>query len=98
MIYKWTDPKQCRKMAFNGNHGVIAGKANNLIVVDVDNKNEGFEEFQLYIDAHGLPNTYTISTPRQGLHFYFNYINTDEHDFYLIDNHLPSKSGYRGKE
>ena len=97
MINGWTDPKQCRRTLFNGNYGVITGEANNILVVDLDNKNEGFEEFQKYIDAHGLPNTYTVSTSGGGLHLYFNSKNEDENDSYLIENHLPSASGYRGK-
>ena len=68
-IAGWTNPKRCKRSAFNGNYGVITGEANNLIVVDVDNKDDGFEEFQLYINEHGLPNTYTVKTPRNGLHF-----------------------------
>ena len=42
-IEAWTTPENCRRSAIHGNYGVLTGPANNLIVVDVDQKDNGIE-------------------------------------------------------
>ena len=37
-IEAWTTPENCRGSAIHDNYGVLTGSANNLIVVDVDQK------------------------------------------------------------
>jgi hypothetical protein len=59
---------QWRKEFPEANIGVACGPSG-LIVLDVDP--QGHEHF-LHLDLeHGIPNTYTVSTPRGGYHYYF---------------------------
>ena len=54
------------------NIGIPCGTVNNIFVLDIDIKDNGFEEFNKYISIHGEPNTFTIKTPSGGRHYYFN--------------------------
>ena len=45
---------------------------NNLLVVDLDVKDDGVKEFEAYLAEHGKPNTFIVSTPSGGYHYYFN--------------------------
>ena len=45
----WTDPKNQTVITPKGNHGVVCGPASNLIVLDVDVKDDGLAEMQDYI-------------------------------------------------
>ena len=45
----WTDPKNQTVITPKGNHGVVCGPASNLIVLDVDVKDDGLAEVQDYI-------------------------------------------------
>ena len=45
----WTDPKNQTAIKPKGNHGVVCGPASNLIVLDVDVKDDGLAEMQDYI-------------------------------------------------
>lgn len=59
---------QWRQEFPEANIGVACGPSG-LIVLDVDP--QGHEHF-LHLDLeHGIPNTYTVSTPRGGYHYYF---------------------------
>ena len=40
--------------------------------MDIDIKDNGFEEFSKYPATHGEPDTLTIKTPSGGRHYYFN--------------------------
>ena len=55
-----------------GNYGVVCGSAKNLIVLDVDVKDDGLAELQDYIKNHGNINTDTVRTPSGGYHYYVN--------------------------
>ena len=55
------------------NVGIPTGSDNNLFVVDVDKKDEGLEEWQQYVDKYGEPNTFKVSSPNGGYHYYFQY-------------------------
>ncbi len=73
---KWRDPVNQQKPAFNPsrfNTGVPTGTRNNLLVVDLDVKDDGVEEFKNYISEHGRPETLTVKTTTGGYHYYFNY-------------------------
>ena len=53
------------------NVAIRTGAVSGLVVLDVDGP-EGFASLKALEARHGaLPRTYTVSTPRGGLHFYF---------------------------
>ena len=55
-ICKWRDPANQKKTEINPNRfntGIPTGLRNNLLVVDLDVKDDGVEEFKKYIREHG---------------------------------------------
>ncbi len=69
----------------NYNIGILTGRINNIMVVDIDFKKpgelaqDGMELFtNEYINIVGMPNTRTIKTISGGFHFMFNYIHSDD--------------------
>ena len=98
-INKWSEPKNHFKEITDTSHniGILTGKINNLIVVDIDVKDDGIEEFEKYISEHGEPNTVIIKTPSGGYHYYFQHAHDDEESQFLIQNYLNNKSKFRGK-
>ena len=95
--YKWTDPQNQTTIKPKGNYGVVCGSANNLIVLDVDVKDDGVAELQDYIKNHGNINTYTVRTPSGGYHYYFNYKGANEIDNERIARWLRNSTKYRAK-
>ncbi len=83
--YKWgdhpiTSVSEANLRWSGGNRGagvgVITGKASNLLVLDIDNKNgvSGGESLKELEAEYGLlPDTFTVRTPTGGFHYYFNY-------------------------
>ena len=59
------------------NTGSPTGTRNNLLVFDLDVKDDGVEEFKKYIQAQGKPDTLHVTTPTGGEHYYFNYTHPD---------------------
>lgn len=57
----------------SGNYGVLAGKINNIIIVDIDIKDNGLQKWEELTNEHELPDTYTVKTGTGGFHYYFNY-------------------------
>jgi hypothetical protein len=57
----------------NKNYGIITGKLNNFLVLDIDQKDSGLEVWNKYIERNGEPKTVIISTPSGGLHYCFTY-------------------------
>ena len=56
------------------NIGIATGAASNLVVLDIDPKNDGDKTFKELIEQHGeLPNTPCVKTGSGGQHFYFKY-------------------------
>lgn len=55
------------------NIGVLTGKPSNIIVVDIDNKNDGLIEWEKLCKKYGKPNTFTIKSGSGGYHYYFKY-------------------------
>lgn len=94
-IKNWQDNKE--QTINYRNYGIITGERNNLIVLDIDFKDEGHEEFNKYILEFGEPETLKISTPNKGLHYYFNYTNEDEDTQKKIIKCITNSSKYRGK-
>ena len=79
------------------NVGLICGTLNNIIVLDVDKKDNGIEEMEIYYQKYGQIETLKQSSVNGGYHLFFKYISNDEDDQYLIDNFLLNKSKYRNK-
>ena len=52
------------------NVGLITGKINNIIVLDVDTKDNGIEEIQKYYDQYGEIHTLKQISPNGGYHFF----------------------------
>lgn len=55
------------------NYGILTGKINNIIVVDIDIKDNGLTKWNELINKHSEPDTFTIRTGSGGLHYYFKY-------------------------
>ena len=79
------------------NIGIPTGRVNNLLVVDIDIKDEGEIEFNKYLKMYGDIPTLKIQTPSGGYHYYFNYTTDNVNDQFLIDTSLLTKTKYRGK-
>jgi hypothetical protein len=82
---------------YTGHHGIITGKRNNLIVLVIDNKDEGIQEFEQYIEQFSEPDTFKVRTQGGGYHYYFNYKVTDPDANFLIENYITNSAKYRGK-
>ena len=67
----WANKYQTDKPC--GNYGVLTGKINNIIIVDIDKKDDGLTKWEELIEIHDEPDTYTIKTGSGGYHYYFNY-------------------------
>jgi len=75
----------------NANIGLPTGKINNLVVVDVDVKNDagGMDSLKQLQDECGEFDTRIVHTPSGGLHFYFKY----PQDVDTIKNRTNMKPG-----
>lgn len=80
----------------NNNVALLTGKDNNIIVIDLDVKDDGINEFEKYCKIKNIK-TVLAKTPSGGYHIYFQYKNSNKLDQFLIDNYLLNKSKYRGK-
>ena len=103
---KWKDNTNRSIKQLKGNYGILTGEINNIIILDIDNKdktdkrnniyfNNGIDEFNKYLSMNNEPNTIKIKTPSGGYHYYFNYQGLNTNDNYLIKNYLINKSGFR---
>lgn len=88
----------------NYNYGILCGKINNLVVVDLDLKKtkkdgkeipSGFDKMKQYIDNFGNFDTFTIKTPSGGVHYYFLYETKNEATNILI-NQIPNATEFYG--
>ena len=79
------------------NVGFPTGTINNIIILDIDAKDEGIEEFNKYIEQYGKINTFVVKTPNKGFHYYFLYENSNEATKHLIDECLTNSTKYRNK-
>ena len=76
----------------------LACEANNLLVLDIDGKNEGLEEWADYVAQNDEPLTVKQTTPNNGFHNIFNETNekyTEEEN--VLIKRLLNKAGYRNK-
>ncbi len=76
--------------------GIITGIKNNLLVLDVDVKDNGIEEINTFIAMYGTIDTFTVKTPTGGLHYYFKYKSTNNDTNYLIEEYITNRTKYRG--
>ena len=76
--------------------GIITGSKNNLLVLDVDIKDDGLNAITEYININGDIKTHTIKTPSGGRHYYFNYKSANDETNYLINSYVTNKAKYRG--
>ena len=77
------------------NIGVLCGSINDIIVLDVDEKDNGMKYFyEHYLSSNKL-HTLTVSTPNKGVHYYFTYNHSDKMANELI-HQLTNKSKYLG--
>ena len=94
---KWSNPKNQKKEINTNifNVGLITGPINDIIVVDVDAKNNGIEEMEKYYAEFGEPQTIKQTTPNGGYHLIFKYTTSNDDDQFLIDNYLKTKTSFR---
>ena len=76
--------------------GIITGERNNLLVLDVDIKDDGLQEINKFIQQYGDINTFTIKTPSGGMHYYFKLKSSNDATNYLIEHHITNRTKYRG--
>lgn len=88
----------------NYNYGILCGKVNNLIVIDLDLEKykkdnrfvpSGFEKMKEYIDEFGDFDTFTVKTPSGGIHYYFQYETKNKATNILI-NQIPNATEFYG--
>jgi len=79
------------------NAGILTGKINNIIVLDIDFKDEGTEEFEKYKKLYGNIDTFIVKSPNNGFHYYFLYESKNEGTQHLIDECLTNSTKYRNK-
>jgi hypothetical protein len=96
-VKKWNNIDYCKTVIDEKKYdtGILTGKKNNLLVVDIDVKDNGVEEWKKYIKQYGDINTLTMKTMNNGLHLYFKYEHSKIEVQYLIDNMLKNKAKYR---
>lgn len=84
------------------NYGILCGKCNNLIVIDLDLQKttkdnhiipSGIEKFNEFISQFGPVNTFTVQSPSGGIHYYFLYESKNKATNVLIQQ-LPNASEY----
>ncbi len=83
----WQEPINQTKEPIKGNYntGIPTGERNNLLVVDIDIKDDGMIEFKKYLDDYGNINTLTVESPSKGPHYYFNFSHASPEIKYIID-------------
>lgn len=88
----------------NYNYGILCGKVNNLIIIDLDLEKykkdnrfvpSGFEKMKEYIDEFGDFDTFTVKTPSGGIHYYFQYETKNKATNVLI-NQIPNATEFYG--
>lgn len=55
------------------NVGIVAGKASNIVVVDIDLRENGIANWHKLVQTKGVPETFVVQTGSGGYHYYFQY-------------------------
>ena len=58
------------------NVGIATGEPSGVVVVDVDNEGDTIVRWKKLVEENGVPQTFTVMTPTEGLHYYFLYDET----------------------
>jgi hypothetical protein len=53
--------------------GIVTGVNSGVVVIDVDKRENGVEQWKQIVSLNGLPETFTVLTPSGGYHYYFKY-------------------------
>ncbi|HRP37064.1 MAG TPA: bifunctional DNA primase/polymerase [Candidatus Dojkabacteria bacterium] len=77
IIDEWQKLSTSEHIRTSWNHaeniGLVTGAVSGVIVLDIDNKDNGVEDWNRYIATHGEPQTTKVQTGGGGLHYYFKY-------------------------
>ena len=98
---KYSNPKTLKPLASINKDYYNIGlpcKVNDLLILDIDKKNEGLEEWAKYLTHNVEPLTVKQKTPNNGYHYIFNETNdlyTEEEN--ILFKRLKNKAGYRNK-
>jgi hypothetical protein len=90
---KWRLPENQQKPNYNPNRfntGIPTGARNNIVVLDLDVKDEGVREFRKYRREFGTPQTLTVDTPSGGKRYYFNQSHADPDTERMIKAYLKN--------
>lgn len=68
----WQKITKSKKLRPDDNVGILTGKVNNLLVVDIDKKDDGMKIWKQWIKENGDIDTPIVKT-NDGLHYYFKY-------------------------
>ncbi len=86
------------------NYGILCGKVNNLIVIDLDLEKKrdngniipsGYVKMKEYIDEYDDFDTFTVKTPSGGIHYYFLYESKNKSTNILIEQ-IPNATEFYG--
>jgi len=74
-LKEWQKIKKSKEIKGDENIGILTGKVNNIIVVDIDKKDNGLKIWKKWIKEYGEIDTPTIKTGglEGGIHLYFKY-------------------------
>lgn len=78
------------------NMGILTGEVNNLLVLDIDIKDNGMYEFNKYINEYGEPQTVKQLTPSGGAHLVFSYKHSNPRCQFLLNTYLTTRTKLRG--
>ena len=83
---KWSQKCNLKKVINTNkyNVGLPTGIINNMLVVDIDVKDDGTNEMQKYINKYGEINTLKQMSPSGGFHYFFNFTHAKTDIKYLI--------------
>lgn len=95
-IKEWQKHKGTQVDTTFNNMGILTGEVNNLLVLDIDIKDNGMYEFNKYINEYGEPQTVKQLTPSGGAHLFFTYKHSDPRCQFLINTYLTTRTKLRG--
>jgi hypothetical protein len=87
--------KRIKSVSDHFNVAIITGELNNLLVIDIDAKDGGLEEWDKYIKKFGDIITVKQKTINGGWHYYFLFSHSDPSCAFLISTLLLNRSKYR---
>jgi len=70
---EWQKITKSKDLRPGDNIGIITGKVNNIIVIDVDKADDGLKIWKKWLKEYGDINTPIVKTGSCGYHYYFKY-------------------------